>query len=120
MSFTWICFLLLDLCSIIPRLPGYKVGYSSMFFEKMKTEKSILSKSKKTKKKQDRQKIKQRCHRYCVCIVCCKLQMAAFQFHDGNSTLAFTAVCSLTLWAGYLLKDRVIQTTILPHPNVSV
>ena len=101
----WIC------VQWYPRLPGYKVGYSSMFFEKMKTEKSILSKNKKTKKKKhDWQKIKQRCHRYCVCIVCCKLQMAAFKFHDGTSTLAFTAVCSLTLWAGYLLKDRVIQT----------
>ena len=57
-----------------PRLPGHKVGYSSMFFDKMKTEKSILPK-----------KIKQRCHRYRVSNVCCKLQMAAFQFPDGNS-----------------------------------
>ena len=36
----WIC------VQWYPRLPGYKVGYSSMFFEKMKTEKSILSKTK--------------------------------------------------------------------------
>ena len=30
-----------------PRLLGHKVGYSSMFFDEMKTEKSILSKKKK-------------------------------------------------------------------------
>ena len=50
--------------------------------------------------------------------VCCKLQMAAFQFPDGNSTFAFTAVYSLTLWAGYLLEAKPIQTTFLPHPDV--
>ena len=38
------------------------------------------------KKRRDWQKIKQRCHRYRVSNVCCKLQMAAFQFPDGNST----------------------------------
>ena len=45
---------------------------------------------------------------------------AAFQFSDGNSTLAFTAACPLTLWAGYLLEAKLIQTTVLPHPDDSV
>ena len=70
-------------------------------------------------KGRDWQKIKQRCHRY-VFNVCCKLQMAAFQFPDGNSTLAFTAVYSLTLWAGYLLEAKLIQTPFLPHRDVFV
>ena len=102
-----------------PRLPGHKVGYSNMFFDKMKTEKSIPSQLP-YKKKRDWQKIKQRCHRYCVFNVCCKLQMATFQFPDGNGTLAFAAVSSLTLWAGYLLEVKLIQTTVLPHPDVFV
>ena len=44
--------------------------------------------------------------------------MATFQFPDGNGTLAFAAVSSLTLWAGYLLEVKLIQTTVLPHPDV--
>ena len=71
-------------------------------------------------KGRDWQKIKQRCHSYYVFNVCCKLQMAAFQFPNGNSTLAFTAVYSLTLWAGYLLEAKLIQTTFLPHRDVFV
>ena len=46
--------------------------------------------------------------------------MATFQFPDGNGTLAFAAVSSLTLWAGYSLKVKLIQTTVLPHPDVFV
>ena len=67
------------------------------------------------KKRRDWQRMKQRCHRHCVFNVSCMIQMAAFQFSDGNSTLAFTAVCSLTLWAGYLHEAKLSQTTVSPN-----
>ena len=97
-----------------PRLPGHKVGYSRMFFDKWKLRNRIFHYYRK-KKRRDWQRMKQRCHRHCVFNVSCMIQMAAFQFSDGNSTLAFTAVCSLTLWAGYLHEAKLSQTTVSPN-----
>ena len=104
----WIC------VQWYPRLPGHKVGYSRMFFDKWKLRNRFFHYYRK-KKRRDWQRMKQRCHRHCVFNVSCMIQMAAFQFSDGNSTLAFTAVCSLTLWAGYLHEAKLSQTTVSPN-----
>ena len=114
MSFTWICFLLLDLCSMIPKI-AWLQGWLFKYVLWQNENWGIDSFNTTVKKRRDWQKIKQQCDRYCVFSVCCKLQMAAFQFHDGNSTLAFTAVCSLTLWAGYLHEAKLSQTTVSPN-----
>ena len=119
MSFTWICCLLLELCSMIPKT-AWSQGWLFKYVLWQNENWEIDSFTTTVKKKRDWQKIKQRCHRYCVFNVCCKLQMATFQFPDGNGTLAFAAVSSLTLWTGYLLEVKLIQTTVLPHPDVFV